>query len=311
MMAHKSKKNFPSLLFPLALSSSSLICAFIRFFVERSDLSSYQHAFTADSKLCLHISFSVSSIIRLVLAQNESLILPRCPPRETRRVQTVRSNATLSSVSCVGGDVCSTFEWLFLSSHLSLGAMISVEHRHTQTRACVSLSISFFSAEKDGCWSWLSSRRAAVVETPDVCVSVQCATNRARLSSSTFLIGQATNLSVSPLLVESHSNIIRWLSQTNDVLAASQKRWKGENEQHTHHSSSNQSIKQSPHFLLSASLVPPFSPLAGGVSCHFSNSPVHLRVLSTQVVEIDDQYQSSPSSSYQGRAVLPVRNLHR
>jgi hypothetical protein len=58
---------------------------------------------------------------------------------------------------------------------------------------------------------------------------VHHATHRARLSSSTFLTGQATNLSVSPVVVGSHSNIIPLLSQTNDVLLASQNRWKKEN----------------------------------------------------------------------------------
>jgi hypothetical protein len=58
---------------------------------------------------------------------------------------------------------------------------------------------------------------------------VHHATHRARLSSSTFLTGQATNLSVSPAVVGSHSNIILLLSQANDVLLASQKRWKKEN----------------------------------------------------------------------------------
>jgi hypothetical protein len=58
---------------------------------------------------------------------------------------------------------------------------------------------------------------------------VHCATNRARLSSSRFLTGRATNLSVSPVVVGSHSNIISLLSQANDVLDASQNRWKKEN----------------------------------------------------------------------------------
>ena len=58
---------------------------------------------------------------------------------------------------------------------------------------------------------------------------VHCATSRARLSSSAFLTGQATNLSVSLVVVGSHSNIIPLLSQSNDVLAASQNRWKKEN----------------------------------------------------------------------------------
>ena len=60
-------------------------------------------------------------------------------------------------------------------------------------------------------------------------VTCVCATNRARLSSSTFITGQATNLSVSPVVVGSHSNIIPLLSQANDVLVASQNRWKKEN----------------------------------------------------------------------------------
>lgn len=84
---------------------------------------------------------------------------------------------------------------------------------------------------------------------------VHCATHRARLSSSTFLTGQATNLSVSSVVVGSHSNIILLLSQANDVLAASQKKMEERKLlTHTHYSSSNQSIKQSPHF-------PPSPPL--------------------------------------------------
>ncbi len=70
-------------------------------------------------------------------------------------------------------------------------------------------------------------RTVTVVETSDV--YVHCATHRARLSSSTFLTGQATNLSVSSVVVGSHSNIILLLSQANDVLLASQNRWKKEN----------------------------------------------------------------------------------
>jgi len=50
---------------------------------------------------------------------------------------------------------------------------------------------------------------------------VHRATHQARLSSSTFLTGQATNLSVSLVVVGSHSNIIPLLSEPNDVLLGS------------------------------------------------------------------------------------------
>ena len=70
----------------------------------------------------------------------------------------------------------------------------------------------------------------------DMYIHMYCATNRARLSSSTFILKQAANLSVSIVVVGSHYFYILMI-----LLAASQTK-----RTTTHHSSSNQSIKQSP-----------------------------------------------------------------